>query len=88
MSSEEYSILQKKRNGVEGLQSILRRRYHIDTMPVRGLVRPKICFLFKIVAINAKRVLKMTADMAATLYNKIKFNFAFTKLVNIEQSYY
>ncbi|MGF7430609.1 transposase [Thermoanaerobacterium thermosaccharolyticum] len=79
MSSEEYSTLQKIRNGVEGIPSILRRRYHVDTMPVRGLVRSKIWFSFKIGAINAKKVLKMAAEMAATLYNKIKFNFAFTK---------
>jgi len=58
LSSEEYRTLSKKRNGVEGLPSVLRRRYHVDNMPVRGLVRSKIWFSFKIGAINVKRVLK------------------------------
>lgn len=58
LSSEEYVVLSKKRNGVEGIPSLLRRRYNIDHMPVRGLVRTKIWFSFKIGAINVKRVLK------------------------------
>ena len=66
LSSDEYLTLQKKRNGVEGLPSVLRRRYHVDTMPVRGLVRSKIWFSFKVGAINVKRLLKMVAEKAAT----------------------
>ena len=58
ISTEEYRSLSKKRNGVEGLPSVLRRRYHVDTMPVRGYVRSKIWFSLKIGAINVKRVLK------------------------------
>jgi len=57
ISSEEYRSLAKKRNGVEGLPSVLRRKYHVDQIPVRGLVRSKIWFSFKIGAINVKRVL-------------------------------
>jgi hypothetical protein len=64
LSSEEYISLQKKRNGVEGLPSVLRRRYHVDNMPVRGLVRSKIWFSFKIGAINVKRVLMKVAERA------------------------
>jgi hypothetical protein len=77
LSAEEYTSLQKKRNGVEGLPSVLRRRYHVDTMPVRGLVRSKIWFSFKIGAINVKRVLKMVAEKAAIqlTINKICFSF-------------
>lgn len=58
LSTEEYRVLAKKRNGVEGLPSVLRRRYRIDCIPVRGLMRSKIWFSFKIGAINVKRVLK------------------------------
>jgi hypothetical protein len=58
MSSDEYRSLAKKRNGVEGLPSVLRRKYNVDHMPVRGLVRSKIWFGFKIGAINVKRVIK------------------------------
>ena len=58
ISTEEYIALAKKRNGVEGIPSILRRKYNVDHIPAKGLVRSKIWFSFKIGAINAKRVLK------------------------------
>ncbi|MEA3423721.1 MAG: transposase [Bacillota bacterium] len=63
LSSNEYRTLSKKRNGVEGLPSVLRRRYNVDHMPVRGLVRSKIWFSFKIGAINVKRVLKRASSL-------------------------
>jgi len=78
-SAEEYTSLQKKRNGVEGLPSVLRRRYHVDTMPVRGLVRSKIWFSFKIGAINVKKVLKMVAEKAAIQLSINKICFSFIK---------
>lgn len=56
-STEEYTSLAKKRNGIEGLPSVLRRKYQVDYMPTKGLLRSKIWFSFKIGAINAKRVL-------------------------------
>ena len=59
LSTEEYRLLGRMRNGVEGLMSILRRKYNVDHMPVRGLVRSKIWFGFKIGAINAKKVMAM-----------------------------
>ncbi|AFK85531.1 MULTISPECIES: transposase [Thermoanaerobacterium] len=79
MSTEKYSVLQRIRNGVDGIPSILRRKYHVDVISVRGLVCSKIWFSFKIGAINAKKVLKMIAEMAATLCNKIKVRFILTE---------
>lgn len=58
MQTEEYRSLAKIRNGVEGMPSVMRRKYNVDKIPVRGLVRSKIWFSFKIGAINAKRVIK------------------------------
>ena len=57
LSTQEYKRLSRKRNGVEALPSLLRRKYGVDHMPVRGFVRSKIWFGFKVWAINAKRVL-------------------------------
>ena len=57
LSTEEYKSYARIRNGVEGVPSVLRRRYRVDTMPVRGLLRSKLWFGFKIGAINAKRVI-------------------------------
>jgi hypothetical protein len=54
--SEEYQILVDKRNGVEGMPSVLRRKYGVDQIPVKGLVRRKFWFGMKIGAINVKRL--------------------------------
>jgi len=62
LSGEEYKEHARTRNGVEGIPSVLRRRYGVDDMPVRGLLRSKLWFGFKIGAINIKRVI------AAALY--------------------
>ena len=75
LSSEEYRSLSKKRNGVEGLPSVLRRRYHVDNMPVRGLVCSKIWFSLKVGAINAKRVLKRVSILLTSNMKKGKVLF-------------
>ncbi|MDF1618798.1 transposase [Petrocella sp. FN5] len=75
LSSEEYRILSKKRNGVEGLPSVLRRRYNVDHMPVRGLVRSKIWFSFKIGAINVKRMLSRALILRFYFFNKDKIRY-------------
>jgi len=77
LSSEEYRSLSKKRNGVEGLPSVLRRRYHVDNMPVRGLVRSKMWFSLKVGAINVKRVLKRVSVLLTS--NIIKGKILFFK---------
>jgi hypothetical protein len=59
ISVEEYITLQKKRNGVEGIPSILRRRYNIDRVPVRGYLSSKFWYTMKIGAINVSRMLKV-----------------------------
>lgn len=40
------------RNGIETMPSILRRKYHVDHMPVRGKSKTEICFGFKMLALN------------------------------------
>ena len=67
LSTEEYKEHSRKRNGVEGVPSILRRRYGVDRMPVRGLLRSKMWFGFKIGAINVKRVIAATLNPADSL---------------------
>lgn len=57
LSTEEYKKLTRMRNAVEGIPSVLRRRYHVDQIPVRGLLCSKIWFFLKLGAMNVKRVL-------------------------------
>ena len=42
MGTSEYQEQAKKRAGIEGIPSVLRRRYKIDHLPVRGEVRVKV----------------------------------------------
>jgi len=65
LSTEEYKEHARKRNGVEGVPSVLRRRHGVDRMPVRGLLRSKMWFGFKVGAINVKRVIAATTAGAS-----------------------
>jgi len=65
LSTDEYKEHARTRNGVEGVPSVLRRRYHVDEMPVRGLLRSKMWFGFKIGAINAKRFIAAGLDRSS-----------------------
>ncbi len=56
MGTEEFRNLFKIRNGVETVPSILRRIYHADRMPVRGLIRGRFFFGCKIGAMNFKKL--------------------------------
>lgn len=65
MTKKEYVKLASKRAGVEGIPSVLRRKYRVDSMPIRGKVRVKLWFGFKVWAINCRRMVKalqLTSD--------------------------
>ena len=58
MTTDEYKQMARQRNAVEGIPSVLRRRYDVDHIPVRGKMRSKMFFGFKIGAINVNKLLK------------------------------
>lgn len=58
MQTKEYIQLTNKRAGVEGIPSVIRRKYQVDSMPVRGLLRSKLWFSFKIGAYNFNKLLR------------------------------
>lgn len=58
LETSEYKNYSRIRNGVEAIPSLLRRKYRVDRIPVHGFVRTKMRFLFKIGAINVKRMIK------------------------------
>ena len=64
MGTEEYKEIASKRAGIEGIPSVLRRKYNIDHLPVRGKVRSKIWLGFKISAINCRRLIKSRLNAA------------------------
>ena len=56
LSSEEYMSLTRMRNAIEGIPSVFRRRYHVDQIPVRGLLRSRFFFIFKVMAYNFNKL--------------------------------
>ena len=53
METDAFKMLARIRNGIETAMSVLRRVYHVDTMPVRGLLRGHLFFGFKIGLLQA-----------------------------------
>ena len=58
MKTKEFIELTNQRAGVEGLPSVFRRVYNVDSMPVRGELRSKFYFGFKVLASNVKKLFK------------------------------
>ena len=61
MSDEEketLSLIGRIRNGIETVPSLIRNKYHVDRMPVRGKLRTKQFFGFKIAALNFTKMLR------------------------------
>ena len=53
---EAMKLIGRIRNGVETVPSILRRKYRVDTMPVRGKLKTKVFFGFKMFALNFSKL--------------------------------
>lgn len=58
LDSEEYKQAARERNAVEGVPSVLRRRYRVDDIPVFGLRRSRVFFRFKVIACNVVSVIR------------------------------
>ena len=58
LSTDEYKKYTHLRNAVEGIPSVMRRKYHVDDLPVFGLVRTKMAFALKVGAYNFRKLLK------------------------------
>jgi len=89
MGTSEYQQFARKRAGIEAIPSILRRRYKIDHLPVRGLVRVKVYLGFKISAINCKRLIKglmnrPKAGLPTLLYNHLFSLFSFQRTYRVK----
>ena len=53
---ETMKLVGRIRNGVETVPSVLRRKYHVDTMPVRGRLKTKVFFGLKMFALNFSKL--------------------------------
>lgn len=71
LSTKEYIALTRKRNAVEGIMSVLRRKYHIDEIPVLGYLRSRQFFWMKIGTYNFVKLLKHNKRVKSTQILKI-----------------
>ena len=62
-SDESLKMADRIRNGVETLPSILRRKYHVDQMPVRRKLKTKQFFGFKVLALNFTKLVRYTKGL-------------------------
>jgi hypothetical protein len=86
MGTSEYKDLARKRAGIEGIPSALRRRYKIDYLPVRGVIRSKVYLGFKISAINCKRLIKGLMNRPIAEFLTLLFNHLFS-LFSFQRTY-
>ena len=70
MQTEEFSEYAKFRNGVEAIPSLLRRRYHVDKIPVHGKKRTRLFFGFKIAALDFQKLLDYTNSLDSHASNR------------------
>ena len=60
MDAETRTFIGRVRNGVETVPSIIRNKYLVDKMPVRGKLKTKQFFGFKVAALNFSKLLRFT----------------------------
>ena len=60
MNDEIRTSIGRIRNGVETVPSILRNKYTVDKMPVRGKLKTKQFFGFKVAALNFSKLIRFT----------------------------
>ena len=60
MDDDTRELIGRIRNGVETVPSIIRNKYLVDKMPVRGKLRTKQFFGFKVAALNVSKLLRFT----------------------------
>ena len=60
MDAETRTFIGRVRNGVETVPSISRNKYLVDKMPVRGKLKTKQFFGFKVAALNFSKLLRFT----------------------------
>lgn len=71
MKTEKFKAFADFRNGVEAIPSLLRRKYNVDKMPVRGKMATKLFFSFKIAALNFKKLLNYNDSLDQCASNMV-----------------
>ena len=87
LGDPHYKKLTRMRNAVEGIPSVLRRKYRVDSMPVRGYMRSKLWFFLKVGAMNTRRVLAWASQQSLLqLFYRFRVNLKFAVTENCRGS--
>lgn len=69
LKTDEFTKLARFRNGIETVPATLRSRHHVDKMPVRGYIKPKLFFGFKVAGMNARKLIRyLTGQVKIAIY--------------------
>lgn len=60
MDDELRTLIGRIRNGMETVPSVIRNKYLVDKMPVRGKLKTKQFFGFKVAALNVSKLIRYT----------------------------
>lgn len=71
MTGNEFNNWQRIRNGVESIPSILRNKFKVDKIPVRGKIPSKLYFGSKISALNFRKLFRFRKGLSCHPYNPI-----------------
>lgn len=71
MKTDEFKLLARIRNGAETIPSILRNKYNVDRMPVRGIIKTKFFFGCKIAAVNFRKLFGFRTGLGNYALNPI-----------------
>ena len=58
MNEDTRTFIAWIRNGIETVPSIIRNKYRVDKMPVRGKLKTKLLFGFKVAALNISKLIR------------------------------
>lgn len=61
--TEKFKEYARFRNGVETIPAALRNRHNVDKMPVRGLIRCRLYFGFKVAAMSVRKLVKYMSSL-------------------------
>lgn len=69
LKTDEFKKLARFRNGIETVPAVLRSRHHVDKIPVRGYLKTKLFFGFKIAGMNARKLIRyLSSQVSVTHY--------------------
>lgn len=69
LETEEFRELARFRNGIETVPAALRSRHDVDKMLIRGYIKTKVFFGFKIAGMNARKLIRYMTSQVKVVFS-------------------